>query len=335
MLLTVITVLVLSTNRLVVADDQCSQYQFRAPFYPGRSCKDIYIMNPEHRGIPGYYWITDSPTLVYCGMNYTGLSCEDIHNNNPEIGDKNGYYPINNTQWTFCNMTDIVAAVADGHTSICAGVGGEWRRIASINISAGDNCPTGWVKKSYNGVSFCRAPSDTSGCYPTFFSTNGVSYQHVCGRARGYQKGSPDAFQYNRRSIDTYYVDGLSITHGSPRQHIWTYAAGVTDNGKWPCCNCPCAAIPGSGPPPFVGNDYYCESGTGSIYSSSAYYLSDPLWDGAGCSTNNTCCSNTNQPWFYHQLSRITKDDIEVRICRDISFYSDGILVDILELYIQ
>ena len=42
-----------------------------------------------------------------------------------------------------------------------------------------------------------------------FFSTNGVSYQHVCGRARGYQKGSTDAFR------DSYYVDGLSITHGS------------------------------------------------------------------------------------------------------------------------
>ena len=27
-------VLVLSTNRLVVADDQCTQYQFKAPFYP-------------------------------------------------------------------------------------------------------------------------------------------------------------------------------------------------------------------------------------------------------------------------------------------------------------
>ena len=54
MLLTVITVLVLCTNRLVVADDQCTRYQFRAPFYPGRSCKDIYIMNPESREVPGY-----------------------------------------------------------------------------------------------------------------------------------------------------------------------------------------------------------------------------------------------------------------------------------------
>ena len=332
MLLTVITVLVLSTNRLVVADDQCTQYQFTAPFHPGSSCEDIYNMNSESRDKSGYYWILDGPRYVYCGMNYTGLSCKDIYNNNPETGDKNGYYPINNTQWTFCNMTNI-AAVADDR--ICAGVGGEWRRIVSINISAGDNCPTGWVKNSYSGISFCRAPSDSAGCYSTFFSTNGVSYQHVCGRARGYQKGSPDAFLHNTQSINSYYVEGLSITRGNPRQHIWTYAAGPTDNANIPCCNCPCAAIPGPAPPSFVGTNYYCESGTGSSFSNSAYYFSDPLWDGAGCSASNTCCSNTNQPWFYRQLSGMTQDDIEVRICLVEPFSVDATLIDILELYIQ
>ena len=65
-------------------------------------------------------------------MNYTGLSCEDIYNNNPETGNKNGYYLINNTQWTFCNMIDI----AGYFTFSCAGVGGEWRRIANIEINA-------------------------------------------------------------------------------------------------------------------------------------------------------------------------------------------------------
>ena len=335
MLLTVITVLVLCTNRLVVADDQCTHYQFKSPFYPGSSCEDIYNKNPESQDKSGYYWILDGPRYVYCGMNYTGLSCEDIYNNNPETGNKNGYYPINNNMWTFCNMT-LIAAIADGSIILsCAGVEGQWRRIAAIDISAGDNCPTGWLKSSHNGVNFCRASSDGGGCYSTFFSTNGVSYQHVCGRARGYQKGSTDAFQYNTRSIDTYYVDGLSITHGNPRQHIWSYAVGLTDNGNYRGYNCPCAAIPGSAPPSFVGSNYYCESGTGSSYSIHTYYFSDPLWDGVGCSASNTCCSNTDQPWFHHQLSSITQDDIEVRICRDENFSNnEDILVDNLELYI-
>ena len=332
MLLTVITVLVLCTNRLVVADDQCTHYQFKSPFYPGSSCEDIYNKNPESREISGYYWITDGLRNVYCGMNYTGLSCEDIYNNNPETGNKNGYYPINDNMWIFCNMT-LIAAIADGSMILsCAGVEGQWRRIAGINISAGDDCPMGWLKSSHNGVSFCRAQSDNAGCYSTFFSTNRVSYQHTCGRARGYQLGSPDGFTGG--TIDSSYVDGLSITHGNPRQHIWPYAVGVTDNGNYGCCNCPCAATPGPAPPSFVGSNYYCESGAGSSCTYT-YYFSDPLWDGAGCSASNTCCSNTNQPWFHHQLSSITQDDIEVRICRDEMFSNEGILVDILELYIQ
>ena len=338
MLQTVITVLVLSTNRLVVADDQCTQYQFRAPYYPSSSCEDIYNMSSESRERSGYYWILDhnGPSDVYCGMNYTGLSCEDIYNNNPETGDKNGYYPINNTQWTFCNMTDIAAAVADGRIIFsCAGVGGEWRRIVSINISAGDDCPTGWNNNSYNGVSYCRAPSDNGGCYSTFFSTNRVSYQHVCGRARGYQKGAPDAFHDNDQPIDSHYVDGLSITHGNPRQHIWTYAVGLSDDENNPTSNCPCAVIPGPAAPSFVDDNFYCESGAVGPLDINAYYLSDPLWDGAGCSASNTCCSNTNQPWFYHQLSEMTQNDIETRICRSDIFTDEGSLVDILEFYIQ
>ena len=331
MLLTVITVLAVYTNGLVVADDQCAQHQFKSPFYPGNSCEDIYNKNPVSHNKSGYYWILDGPRYVYCGMNYTGLSCEYIYNNNPETGNKNGYYPINNI-WTFCNMTAIAAS---HFISSCAGVEGHWRRIASIDVSAGDDCPTGWMKSSYNGVSFCRAPSDNNGCYSTFFSTNGVNYQHVCGRARGYQKGSPDAFWTTTNSIDSYYVEGLSITYGNPRQHIWTYAIGPTDYGNVPCCNCPCAAIPGSAPPSFVGNNYYCESGTGNTYSDSAYYFSDPLWDGAGCSASNTCCSNTNQPWFYYHLSDLTQEDIEARICLVEVFAIDATLIDLLELYIQ
>ena len=63
--------LLLSETRLVVAQDdqQCSEYRFDAPFFPGNSCEDIYNKNPQTRHISGYYWITDGPSRVYCGMN--------------------------------------------------------------------------------------------------------------------------------------------------------------------------------------------------------------------------------------------------------------------------
>ena len=77
----------MSETRLVVAQDdqQCSEYQFDNPFFPGNSCEDIYNKNPQTHHISGYYWITDGPSRVYCGMGYSGLSCEDVYINNVQL----------------------------------------------------------------------------------------------------------------------------------------------------------------------------------------------------------------------------------------------------------
>ena len=57
-----------------------------------------------------------------------------------------------------------------------------------------------------------------------------MQYDQVCGRITGYQIGHPESFVYSPgRSINTNYVDGISVTHGSPRQHVWTFAAGIED----------------------------------------------------------------------------------------------------------
>ena len=42
-------VTVILTKELAIATDQCTEYQFKSPFYPGISCKDIYNKNPESR----------------------------------------------------------------------------------------------------------------------------------------------------------------------------------------------------------------------------------------------------------------------------------------------
>ena len=50
------------------------------------------------------------------------------------------------------------------------------------------------------------------------------SYSRVCGRIIGYQVVTPDGF---RDTVDTNinqsYMDGVSITYGIPRTHIWSY----------------------------------------------------------------------------------------------------------------
>ena len=327
-------VTVILTKELVIATDQCTEYQFKSPFFPGVSCEDIYNKNPESHEKPGYYWILNGPNRVYCGMNYTGSSCEDIYNSNPETANKSGYYCINDNQWTYCNMTSITYG---DYITRCAGVGGGWRRIVNISISAGDDCPGEWRMATQSGVSFCRVASDEAyTCSSASFSTNGISYQRVCGRARGYQKGYTWGFYGSTqgRTIDETYVSGLSVTFShNPRHHIWTFASGFSETAGHD--NCPCSVLQGHSPSSFVGINYYCESGSSAYPSGTTYYFNDILWDGADCNNEGTCCDNTTQPWFYHQLDRTIQDDIEARICAHGPFSGRSTLIDQLEIYIQ
>ena len=316
--------------------DQCGVYHFKAPFFPGESCEDIYSKNPESHDRSGYYWITDGPSKVYCGMTYTGPSCEDIYYENPETGEYKGFYRINGTEWTYCNMTAIEAS---GFIPICAGVGGGWTRIANVDVSAGDNCPVGWRKDTYSEVSFCRRVSDSHAtCSSAFFSTNGTSYQRVCGKARGYEKGVPNAFwgySGGGQTINGHYAEGLLITYGMPRQHIWTYTIGRYERPLNSGVNCPCAVGGGPVAPPFVGTNYYCESGGADTDDFNDYAFDDPLWDGLDCGISIDCCANSTQPWFYRELNETTTSDIEARLCSWYPFHTASALIDQLELYIQ
>ena len=148
-------------------------------------------------------------------------------------------------------------------------------------------------------------------CPGTVFPTSGVIYSHVCGRAIGYSSDSPDAFaefwdlRNSSTTIDDPYVDGISVTHGSPRQHIWTFAAGH-GNDSYYGFRCPCNFCTHSFspfppfPPSYVGNNYFCDGDYNGMMD---------------CTTN--CCTFNNPPWFSVSLPAPTSDDIEVRICGD------------------
>ena len=246
---------------------------------------------------------------------YPGESCKEIYDLNPQTHNRTGYYwLVNPPRHVYCDMEQRV---------VCGNIGG-WTRIASVNITRGDECPTGWNKSSQDGISFCRSPSDNAGCYPIIFSSKGISYQKVCGMTRGYPKGSPDAFFASTQLT----IDGVSITHGDPCQHIWSFVAGLGSR-------CPCATNSGARPTLFVGSNYFCESCTNSGgHGNDVYCLSDPLWDGLDCPTGNTCCDDPNLPWFYRELDAATMDDVEVNMCTDEEYSNEGILVEQLELYI-
>ena len=215
---------------------------------------------------------------------------------------------------------------------------GEWHRVAYLNMSdPTQQCPSAWREYNTGGVRACGRPaSGGASCAQVRYPSNNSQYSRVCGRAIGYQVGATDAFYYGSTySLDSYYVYGVSFTHGSPPTHIWTLAAGVTEESTiYPQHNCPCAHQSTQVPPSFVGDDYYCESGNPTdTYITHHLYSEDPLWDGGQC--EGECCSNgKSPPWFSVELTNPTTDNIEVRICCPQPTYDD-VAIQLMELYIQ
>ena len=179
------------------------------------------------------------------------------------------------------------------------------------------------------------------GCQSTVFSTLGLNYSQVCGQVRGYQFGPTGAFHFHNfnpslNNIDKVYVDGASITYGSaPRKHIWTYAAGL--NLLTGSSRCPCNTGNVFNSPPFVGSDYYCETGdnddTCCDYN---LYSNDTVWDGQQCpGIEAPCCTRPNLPWFNKPLSETTTEDIELRMCGDERATNEGTPLEVIELFVR
>ena len=65
--------------------------------------------------------------------------------------------------------------------------------------------------------------------------------------------------------IDGVHVDGVSLTHGqNPRNQIWTFANAIDEihSNEW-VCPCTKTNTPYTGVvPPFIGNDYFCDTGS-------------------------------------------------------------------------
>ena len=206
-------------------------------------------------------------------------------------------------------------------------------RAIYIDVTNENNtCPDGFNVIVDSSTRMCTGSHTDGGCSSFTFPTFGVPYTKVCGRARGYQYRSPDGF-YKFTPFEGYPdVEGLIITHGSPRNHIWSFVAGLTKDYNT-ILNCPCASpYPGWPAPSAVGEDYFCESGNTGAWEHQ-WYLDDPLWDSQGCAANSTCCDRGG-PWFTTTLSQEVRDDIELGWCLDQGPNDEDVAVDLLEIYI-
>ena len=247
-------------------------------------------------------------------------SCKELYQCNPTTAS--GYYDIrtpNGWKRVFCKMDN---------TDCGAGIRG-WMRSAYLNMSDENaTCPAGLNYTVHSSKRMCTRTHPR--CSSITFPTHGATYTKVCGRARGYQYSTNEAFLRGGNSLDSYYVDGLSVTHGSPRKHIWTFAVGHTKLTNTNA-NCPCNRG-GTAAPSIVGNNYFCESGTDKIVPRQ-WYMNDPLWDSQGCAAGSTCC-NRGGPWFTTTLSKEVYDDIELKMCFDEPASDENIGLDELEIYV-
>jgi len=108
-----------------------------------------------------------------------------------------------------------------------------------------------------------------------------------------------NAFSQRNTGIDSVYVDGVSITHCLPTAHQHSFAIGRAEVTALDHDSiCPCSLNSTNIVPTFVGNNYFCDTGTIINDGQNTPYLDDPLWDGQDCGSSSTCCSFNSPPWF-------------------------------------
>ena len=243
--------------------------------------------------------------------------------------------------YTLAVTSDIFTCTFDAYCNmdqLCGSSG--WRRVAYLNMSdATQSCPSGLTLYQFGGVRACGRPeSNVGSCASVQFPSNNISYSQVCGRVVGYQYDSPEAISNvtgaNRNDLNSYYVDGVSITRGSPRQHVWTLMADTVHHF------CPCASVsPGNSTivQSFVGDHYFCEAGAINTGTTGVYFPDDPLWDGQGCDPSETnCCLAPGIPWFHRDYGdTTTTDDLELRVCADERRSNEDSPVGYYEIYVK
>ena len=259
-------------------------------------------------------------------------SCKEVYNRG---FNTSGSYLIGPTvlgaRTQYCEM----------EAELCDSKGG-WMPVAQLNMEdRRQYCPDS-LRLVTNSSPHRRACArkTTSGCTKLPFSAFDIQYTEVCGRIRGYQHRTTDGFTGSH--LTNIYTDGVTITHGSPVHHIWSYVAGLLENPQdveYTGNICPCVYPTGDSRRASrneIGDNYYCESGlhkTPSLnWDTSDPFWNDPLWDGAGCPSGNNCCQHNG--WFHRDITNTT-DNIDVHLCLDEGPDNEDVYIDIVEIYVR
>ena len=230
----------------------------------------------------------------------------------------------------------------------CGSAEDGWRSVANLDMSeTGASCPPNFRLYEKEGVQACGRPKKSGEyCSSVSFASEGT-YNEVCGRVIGYQYGFTGGVNPKRsaKNINEAYLDGVSITKGSPRTHVWSFIAANNEEGTKQDDNrhlCPCSEefYPRYDEiAEFVGDDWFCESGAPTYPTQgSFFYNNDKLWDGEQCSALEPCCNTKGQPWFHKVFDTTSSEDIELRVCENGGNTGEkgrDVLVALYEIYVR
>ncbi len=285
-----------------------------------------------------YSLLSENPVASVLRRKYFGLnpdlpatSCAEIYENNAD--PQNRYYFIPNANGdtrSFCRFDLETSGERDRYG---------WQLLTLLNMSNPDtNCPNEFqmVTHTESGVRYCRKSIDGNGCTAIMYPHN-QPIERLYGRVHGIQRGTPDIEDvlFNR-GIEGDYIDGISLTFGNPREHIWSFI-GYT-SAAFP--NCPCSTDAVRTTPGYIGENYFCESGTMLMDNFQQTFVNDPIWDGQNCESTQDpgCCTRGdrgNGEWFYREFAAPFGDQVELRICTDGMINDEDIGLQLLELYFQ
>ena len=188
------------------------------------------------------------------------------------------------------NITTITYTIPD-----CGGSG--WRRVAFLDMTDPyQTCPEQWRLYEQGTIRACgRQETDSASCDSVYFSPGETAYTQVCGRMTGYSFFTIDGIAglfYTPtpgNEINEEYLDGVSVTYGMPRQHIWSFFNGHYEER---CCNQEdLEAVQSYN---FIEDNYFCDIG---ILDGNAFATTYPVWDGiTHCPNNANCCAPSSRP---------------------------------------
>ena len=273
------------------------------------------------------------------GLSFTNPadSCSDMIKENSLSSD--GWYWVRDTSGS--NLPPrLMMCFLRGHDKCGDGV---WMRISYFDTHQPlAECPDPLMRLVVGGNSYCLQQT-ANGCDSVFFDVLGTNYSEICGMIMAKQYSHINAFGNapSGATVDDAYAEGILITLGSPRQHVWTYVVADVANPPVEYTHrdiCPCTGHASAPQPPsFVGNDYYCDSGNdGDDDALEKQLYNKTLWNSEGpiCSASATCCENPDQPWFRKKLDASVNDNIELRWCADEDL-REGTATERVELYIR